>query len=343
MPYLKLSFVTNVKPFGRLPLTGEDLVRIALASVVIGLVFAIYEFLGHDMGKYAEGTELRVLGVNFENFGSPRSTFRWMIFRWFTAYRTYGQAYYFLAVMVPLMSLVVMWLRRDAIQQAAKRVNWLGWLVIAGSLLAHWAGVKTEHPRVCMLSLISLMWGIPFFLFGWKVARQLIFPCAYLVFLLPLNFLDALVYRLRVGVSHAAAFVLNGLGVECALNGTTILESGEGGFILQTQDAAAALGTLLLVSACAGVLANLSQRGWCRQWAVFLAAIPVFMVASVFVITFSGLMAGSFGQGLADWMTAHGLTALIMTVSLLGVVLTAVGMRRIPAIRQVRGPLVWQP
>ncbi len=251
----------------------------------------------------------------------------WIIFRWRTGSITYGPVYYVLGWCVPLISLTLVWRLRRVIGREEKTVNWLGFLLVALCLLAHWAGVKTEHPRLSVLTLIGLLWSIPLFLFGWRTAKHLFFPCAYLVFCIPLNFLDSIVFRLRVLAARGTAGVLNGLGVDCVNRGTTILATEESGFSLVFQGAAAGLGTLLMVAAFAVLYGYVSQRGWFRMAAVAGAAVPAFVVANLLAMTTYGLLAGTFGQGFVDPLFGWVLTVFLMILSCLLVILTGQLMR----------------
>ena len=296
----------------RIPLTRTDLVQIALAACIIGVVYMIY-------------FELET--VPMDNKGAI-STIQWIHFRWITGRQTYGNVYYLFAILIPTTSIAVTWRRREALQRAEKKTWWPAWILIVMCLLAHWIGVRTEHPRLSMLSMIGLAWCIPLCLYGWGVARQLIFPCAYLIFCMPLNFLDAFVFRLRVLIARTAAVFLTGLGIPCSTNGTHIAATEAGGFVLKLQPAAAAFGTLLLCFAISALLAVLTQRRTWKQATLFLTALPSFCLATLLAVMAFGLIAGSFGQGLLDRMTDSLLTPLLTLLSFGLIILTAVALRR---------------
>ena len=287
-------------------LRRRDAVHIALASVAIGLIYVIFHLQGNRV----------------DAFNDQRSTLAWMYFRWITGRVTYGNVYYILGLLVPVVSALLVWVQRRELQDAAKKVNWLGMVVVGGSLATHFVGVKTEHPRLSLLALIGMIWGVPFFLFGWQVARRLLFPCAYLVFCIPLNFLDSLVFRLRVLIARITALILNGLGLECASSGASIVGAEPGGLVLNMHSSTAGLSSLLLTAAVAALVAYLSQRTHLKKWTLFLLTLPAYLVASVLAMVLAGLLSAAFGKGLADVFTAHlyGWAVLLLSVILLGVV-----------------------
>lgn len=284
----------------RLRISRADAPHLVMGALIIGLVYLLYYRFGQ---------------IYFKD-GETRSALEWMIARWKTGQRTYGNVYQIFSVLVPAVSLWVVWRRREALRMASKKTCLLGWLCIALSIFAHWVGVITEHPRLSLLSFIFILWSIPLFLYGWGVARLLIFPCAYMIFCVPLNFLDGLVFKVRMLVSKTSAVIMNGLGMECSTKGTTILSAEPGGYRLELQDTASGLGVVLLCMAVAAVIGNVSQRGFFRQWVVFFSAIPAYFLSSVLLMVTLGLVAGTIGQGAVDWLFGYVLTLLLTAVSI---------------------------
>ena len=80
-----------------------------------------------------------------------------------------------------------------------------------------------QQTRISLISLILILWGVPFYFYGWEVAKILIFPCTYLIFCVPLNFLDALSGPLQMIATTLAYNLLNGLGIECERVGTQLI------------------------------------------------------------------------------------------------------------------------
>lgn len=279
----------------------RDAVHIGLASVTIGLIYVIFHLQGSQVAAFSD----------------QHSTLAWMYQRWKTGRITYGNVYFILGWLVPLTSAALIWRQRRDLQAAAKRVNWLGAVIVAGSLAANFVGVKTEHPRLSLLAFIGLVWGAPFFLFGWQVAKRLLFPCVYLVFCIPLNFLDSLVFRIRVLLARITALLLNGLGLECTSRGASIVSVDTAAIVLNMRDATAGLSSLLLTAAVAALLAYLSQRTFVKKWILFLLTLPAYLLASIVLMVLAGLMSAAFGTGLAEAFTAHVYSWAVLLVSVL--------------------------
>ena len=201
--------------------------------------------------------------------------------------------------LIPLAAAYVVWRRREALRAAPRRACLWGAVLIAACLLLHWFGFRAQLTRLSLLSLIGLLWSIPLYFYGWAVARQLVFPCAYLLFCIPLSFLDGLTVPLRALMSSITTGLLNGLGIPAVRVGTTIESMAAGGFKFDVADPCSGLRSLLALSALTALYAALTQRGLLRQWLLFLAAVPAAVAGNVARILTVAIVAQLFGQELA--------------------------------------------
>lgn len=258
-------------------LSREELVRIGLVAVMIGLAFVLFHFQGNT-------TNLRLYG---------RSCFVWMVGRWRNMGGDFSHGW-----LIPLVSIWVVWLKRDELARAPKSIDWRGLVVVAGALLLHWLGAKAQQTRISLMAFITLLWGVPFYIYGWQVARLLIFPCSYLFFCIPLNFLDTLTFPLRMIMTVISTHLLNGLGILVARHGSAIY-SLSGGFDFDVAAPCSGLRSLLAMTALTAVYAYLTQKTLLRKWILFLCCVPLAIIGNIARITTVGLVAEAFGERLA--------------------------------------------
>lgn len=255
-------------------LERNELIQIGLISLMIGLLFMLFHMLGNTV----------------EGIGS-RSAFRWMFARWKDTI-SFG-ADYSHGVLIPFVSLGILWYKRAEIFEVPKAVDWRGLVVVIGALFLHWLGAKMQQTRFSLMSLILLIWGIPFYLYGWQLAKKLIFPCAYLIFCIPLNFLDALTFPLQRLATAIGTNLIDGLGIPVVRQGTMIFGDG---FQLNVEAPCSGLRSLLAMTALAAVYAYFTQRTLVRQWALFLASIPLAVVGNISRIVSIALVSRMTGQ-----------------------------------------------
>lgn len=262
-------------------LQREDLVRAGLTAVIVALIYAIFHYQGNT-------TEVAMFG---------RSALGWMIRRWDDAV-SYGGDYSH-GWLIPLVSIAILWMRRNELRLAPKEVSRVGLALVVLGLLCHWLGAKGQQTRLSLFGLVLLTWAIPFYFYGWRVAKILIFPCAYLVFCIPLNFLDSVTFPLRIFATIVSTSLLNGLGIAAERSGSAIYSMAAGGFSFDVADPCSGIRSLLAMTALTAVYAYFTQKTLMKKWLLFLSSIPLAIVGNVARITTVAVVAEAFGEKLA--------------------------------------------
>ncbi len=219
-----------------------------------------------------------------------RSVFGWMESRWSDYGGTYSHCY-----LIPFVSLYALWLRRDLLRNAVRKTCPPAVGLIVGALLLHVIGARCQLPRLSVVAFIGLLWSIPLYLWGWKVARALIFPCAYLLFCIPMNFLDGMAMKLRLLMTVLSSGVLNGLGIEIIRNGTSLISTVGEGFRLEVADPCSGLRSFLALTSLTAAYAFLGSGGLLRKWFLFALAAPIAIIGNMFRIVVLGVVSATWG------------------------------------------------
>ena len=260
-------------------LSKTDVTKCALASVLIGFLYVLFHLQGNT-------TDIELYG---------RSTLLWMVARWQGSGIAFGATDYSHGWLIPLVSVALVWHNRRRLFGCPKKVSVLGLGVVLLGLFFHWVGVKAQQPRLSLLSLIMLLWGVPFYFYGWELAKLLMFPCAYLVFCIPFNFLDSLTFPLRLYMTMLANVILNSLGFVYERFGTT-LRSVYGGFGLEVADPCSGIRSLMAMTAIVAIYAYLTQRTLTKKWILFLLSVPFSMVGNMLRILTIAIASEFFGS-----------------------------------------------
>ena len=260
-------------------LSRDELVRLALTAAMVGAAFILFHLQGNT-------TDVRMYG---------QSAVLWMVHRWNEAGGDLSHGW-----IVPFVSVGIIWFKRRELMSLPKKSSRAGLATVVLALLLHWVGAKSQQTRLSLAGLVLLMWGVPFYFYGWQVAKLLLFPCAYLIFCIPLNFLDSLTFPLRIMVTMAATGLLNGLGIEAQRSGSAIYSTAAGGFNFDVADPCSGLRSLLAMTALTAVYAYLTQKTLVKQWLLFFASIPLAIIGNIARITTVALVAEAFGQKLAS-------------------------------------------
>lgn len=283
-------------------LEREDFVRAGFWAAIAGMIFLLWHCQGNT--------------TDVKNFG--RSALMWMIGYWNDA-AAFGGSDYSHGWLIPFGTLFLVWLRRDDLRAATKRVSWVGLLFVMLALLLHWLGAKSQQTRVSLFGLVLLTWALPFYLCGWGVAKNLMFPCAYLIFCIPLNFLEDMTTPLRHVASACAAFLLNGFGCHVERTGFIIKSVGTDTIALDVADPCSGIRSLLALAALTSFYGSITQKSLWKKWLLFLAALPLAVIGNIARITSVGLVSQAFGEKLAT--LAHDYNGYIVFAVALGLML----------------------
>lgn len=276
-------------------LSGAAQWEIGFWAVVAGALF----FLFHLHGNSQEIATAR------------HSLFRWLGTRWVGDY-AYG-------AMLPLASLLALWWRRREITAAPRRVDWRGAPIIVGALVLHWLGVLAQQPRISAAGFIFLLWGLPFLIYGWALARWLLFPCSYLFLAIPLNFIEDMTAPLRLFATIVSAGILNGFGLEVYRVGAGLFSGDGNTFAFNVAAECSGLRSLLAMTALMAFYAWYSQKTLLKKWVLFLFSVPVAIIANICRVILVVVVAAFFGQETAMdlWHDYSGYPIFLISIVLM--------------------------
>jgi hypothetical protein len=87
-------------------------------------------------------------------------------------------------LVIPL-SLLLVWYHRRRIRSAPKNPSNLGLIFLGAGFFFVLLGTRAMQPRITMLAIPTLIFGVVLFLWGKAVARVLLFPIGFLGFMIP--------------------------------------------------------------------------------------------------------------------------------------------------------------
>jgi exosortase len=217
---------------------------------------------------------------------------RWMIFRWPLEPYSGG------GFLIPPVSFYLVWLKRDKLMAMPLRGSNWGLLVLAIGAAIFFIGSWTGIHYPYAFSLIVVLWGLVLWLAGVAIAMELLFPIAFLVFMIPLSWaLDALTFPLRLLATRAAAWLPQAIGLPTVVDGTDI---HVGDYSLLIDLPCSGLRFVLALMAGAALFAYFLEARLWRKITLFISAIPIAVLANVIRIDATLLLGKSFGQEVAQ-------------------------------------------
>jgi exosortase len=186
--------------------------------------------------------------------------------------------------LVPLVSLALVVLRRDALRALPCRGDARGLALVALACAMQVAGLRADVLTLQGWSGIVMLFGLSLVLLGGQRTRALALPIAYLGFMLTfppfvMNRLSFALKEVAVGVAaHAAAW----LGVNLQRSGMTLWVAGGA---LEIEDPCSGLRSLLAMLATGVLFASLLRGGTWRRVLLVALAVPMAMAGNALRIT----------------------------------------------------------
>ncbi len=197
---------------------------------------------------------------------------------------------------VPLFSLYLLWRRRAALRASVGPPSWGGALISLPALLVLWMGERGGQVRLSQLAVYFLLWSLTYAFWGRRMARLTAFPVVFLLFTVPLGFLDVFTIRLRLLTAMLSNAVLNGIGVPVARIGTGLRSLAGEGFSLDVADPCSGLRSIFALTAITAAYAYMTQRHLWQKWLLFACSVPLAVIGNMARIFTIAVVARYFGQ-----------------------------------------------
>jgi exosortase len=233
----------------------------------------------------------------------------------------YADPNYSHGFIVPLISGYVMYQNRDALKRAPVAPQNRGvFIILFGLLLLIAAYLGTEYFTM-RSSLIVLLGGLVLFLFGGEVFRMLLFPLAYLVFMVPLPYIiyDALAFPLKLLVAKYSVLFLKAIGIIVWREGNIIMFPAT---VLEVADACSGIRSLMSLVALAVAFAYFTQQSMLKRAIIIASAIPIALFANGIRVIATGILAQHWGARAAEGffhefagMVVFGLAVLLLIIT----------------------------
>lgn len=191
--------------------------------------------------------------------------------------------------LVPLLSLFLIWQQRATLRTLPRSGSLIGIPVILSGIGALILGDLGAENFLMRSSLIVIIAGLILFHLGTYVFRAVLFPLAFLFFMVPLPgiIFYSVTFPLQRLAAEQAAWTLDALGVPVLLDGNIIHLAQ-----LSLGVTEACSGIRSLISLAAGAVAwayLLLPRGWAMV--LFVAAtLPITIVANATRVVLTGLI-----------------------------------------------------
>ena len=190
---------------------------------------------------------------------------------------------------------IAAWTIRDQLRGAAGRPAWGGLLVLVLVLALHWLGQRGGQSRFSQLAMILAIPAVAWTCWGRNLARTLLFPTTFLLFIIPTNFLGVFTLPLRLASTWVSTGLLNGVGIKVIREGSALI-SATGKFNLEVADPCSGMRSIFAIIALCWAYGFIMQKTVPRMIALLTFSIPLAVVANIIRLFSVGVVANFWGE-----------------------------------------------
>ncbi len=202
-------------------------------------------------------------------------------------------------LIIPIAAFLV-WQKRKTLSEIPLETCKWGLLLVAGSLVLLLVGVAGAEFFSTRVSMVGLLAGVILYLTGWRFTREIWFPIAFLLFMIPVPYIlyYSATFPLQLFGSKVAAVVIGLLGIPHLRQGNIIHLPDD--YSLEVAEACSGLRSLVTLLALAALLAYWKQNSKYKSIILFFSAIPIAIGANVFRITVTAVGAYGISRKIAE-------------------------------------------
>jgi exosortase len=160
--------------------------------------------------------------------------------------------------LVPIISLGLVWYHRKEIKNATKHGSNKGLIFVAAGILLFLLSARCLQPRLALGSLPFLIYGAVLFLWGKEVARIVLFPCVFLIFLIPFGAIEQATFRLQFIITSAIGLLSKLVRLQIDAVGTT-LTATNGQFNFQIAEGCSGVRSLTAMTMLTAIYVHFTQ------------------------------------------------------------------------------------
>jgi len=208
-------------------------------------------------------------------------------------------SYYSHGFLVPLVSAYLIWRKRKRLKELLPAQPCKSGLVLlAGGLLLHLISTVLKINFGSYFSLLIVLVGLALYLFGKTITRELLFPLAFLIFMLPLPsvIIIAVSFKMKLIAAQLASLAVNLMGIPTTRGGSTIYLPGS---FLLVGDPCSGLRSLISLLALGALFTQFISGGLSRKITLFLSSIPLALISNVLRIILLLLVTHIYGKKVA--------------------------------------------
>jgi exosortase D (VPLPA-CTERM-specific) len=247
------------------------------------------------------------------------------------------QPEYSYGILIPLLSLFLIWRERDQLRGLRLEGSWYGLVMVAFGLGLRLVGEISTMTTIQRYAFLIVLYGLVLALAGPVIFRRIWMALAVLIFMIPLPMFltDGLSLDLQLLSSAIGVWMIRAVGISVFLQGNVV---DLGNYQLEVAEACSGLRYLFPLMTLSFLIAYLFRGAFWKRVVIFLASAPTTVLMNSVRIAVIGVTVDRWGPAMAEgalhefegWLVFMLSTAVVLLVAF---VLSKVGKTRVPSWR----------
>lgn len=181
--------------------------------------------------------------------------------------------------LVPLIFIGLLYYHRERLRAAPKKGSNMGLLFVGAGILLFLLGARCLQPRLAIASVPFLIYGSAVFVWGKAVGRIILFPCAFLIFMIPVAAIEQATFRLQFVITAIVGFLSNLFGIEIQAVGTT-LTAVDGTFNFEIAEGCSGIRSLTAMTMITAVYVHIAEKQLWKKATVFVCSVAFAIIGN---------------------------------------------------------------
>jgi len=243
-------------------------------------------------------------------------TFIWIWQRWFAT-----GSYYAHGPLIAVVSGILIWLKRQEIARATVSSSRLGLALLIAGLILHIISASARVYFSSGYSFFVVLLGLILYFFGRGVARVIIFPVCFLLFMIPapMALVAATTLKMKLFAAHLSVLIVQFLGISAVREGSMVYMPSTK---VVVGDPCSGLRSLISLAALGLLYAYILEGSYLRRSSLFLMSIPMAIIANMIRTVATLLIANSYGNRIVtDGFLHKGFGLMVFIIAFAGLFL----------------------
>ncbi len=210
--------------------------------------------------------------------GYTRTTFLWAWEAW------NPETNYEHGVLIPWIALVLFLHALPSLKGLTVSSSRWGLAWIVGGVLLYLLAARTLQPRIALVAVPCVIFGAILYTWGRDIAKPLFFPSMFLLFAVPLNFVEQASFRLQFVVTALASALCNFIGIRIVPFGTT-MRSADDAFQFEIAGGCSGINSLMAITMLTAIFVHFTQDRLWKKLVLFSSSVVFAIIGNVMRIT----------------------------------------------------------